>query len=129
MVNQAKSMATEEFSSMIDKKSGKNTVGEKTMNGNNLINGNAKARVSLFVKVNMDGIPIGRKVDLSAHSCYETLAQTLEDMFLEPMPAINSKREFSYCLCLLLLERRRFKIVIQYLHYQFIRNSLWFYCC
>lgn len=33
------------------------------------------------VKVNMDGTLIGRKVDLNAHTSYETLAQTLEEMF------------------------------------------------
>lgn len=33
------------------------------------------------VKVNMDGAPIGRKVDLNAHTSYETLARTLEEMF------------------------------------------------
>ncbi|XP_074279034.1 auxin-responsive protein IAA13-like isoform X2 [Silene latifolia] len=36
---------------------------------------------SLFVKVNMDGVAIGRKVDLNAHSDYESLARALEDMF------------------------------------------------
>ncbi|KAI3826665.1 hypothetical protein L1987_00717 [Smallanthus sonchifolius] len=36
-----------------------------------------------FVKVNMDGLPIGRKVDLNAHDCYETLAKALEIMFLK----------------------------------------------
>ncbi|XP_049344438.1 auxin-responsive protein IAA13-like isoform X1 [Solanum verrucosum] len=36
-----------------------------------------------FVKVNMDGLPIGRKVDLNAHTCYESLAETLEDMFFK----------------------------------------------
>ncbi|KAI3511486.1 hypothetical protein L1887_18640 [Cichorium endivia] len=36
-----------------------------------------------YVKVNMDGLPIGRKVDLNAHDCYETLAQALEIMFLK----------------------------------------------
>lgn len=39
---------------------------------------------SSFVKVNMDGVPIGRKVDLNAHVSYETLAQALEDMFHRP---------------------------------------------
>lgn len=34
------------------------------------------------VKVNMDGTPIGRKVDLNAHTSYEMLAHTLEEMFL-----------------------------------------------
>ncbi|KAI7743603.1 hypothetical protein M8C21_000802 [Ambrosia artemisiifolia] len=35
------------------------------------------------VKVNMDGTLIGRKVDLNAHSSYEMLAQTLEEMFFQ----------------------------------------------
>ncbi|CAG7867571.1 unnamed protein product [Brassica rapa] len=34
-----------------------------------------------FVKVNKDGVGIGRKVDVRAHSSYENLAQTLEEMF------------------------------------------------
>lgn len=36
---------------------------------------------SLYVKVNMDGMPIGRKVDLNASESYEILAQDLENMF------------------------------------------------
>lgn len=94
MVNQAKSLATEEFNSMNEKNKSKNTVVEKAGNGMNMININAKARTSLFVKVNMDGIPIGRKVDLNAHGCYETLAQALEDMFLRSTTAPNATREF-----------------------------------
>ncbi|XP_052188449.1 auxin-responsive protein IAA13-like [Diospyros lotus] len=43
-----------------------------------------------FVKVNMDGLQIGRKVDLNAHACYETLAQALEEMFFGPTTNINS---------------------------------------
>lgn len=39
---------------------------------------------SLFVKVNMDGMPIGRKVDLSSHHTYEALATALEEMFQSP---------------------------------------------
>nr|XP_043621757.1 auxin-responsive protein IAA11-like [Erigeron canadensis] len=39
----------------------------------------------LSVKVNMDGAPIGRKIDLFAHNSYEMLAQTLEDMFHEKL--------------------------------------------
>jgi auxin-responsive protein IAA len=35
----------------------------------------------LFVKVNMDGDPIGRKVDLNFHDSYESLAISLELMF------------------------------------------------
>ncbi|KAG4131681.1 hypothetical protein ERO13_D09G228200v2 [Gossypium hirsutum] len=35
-----------------------------------------------FIKVNMDGIRIGRKVDLNAHSSYHSLASALENMFV-----------------------------------------------
>ncbi|KAE9591008.1 hypothetical protein Lal_00023463 [Lupinus albus] len=48
-------------------------------------------RSSLFVKVNKDGTPIGRKIDLSAYSSYETLARTLEDMFNEPTTVTTCK--------------------------------------
>ncbi|XP_076918156.1 auxin-responsive protein IAA13-like isoform X2 [Bidens hawaiensis] len=43
------------------------------------------------VKVNMDGTLYGRKVDLNAHNSYETLSQTLEDMFCEEKEARRSK--------------------------------------
>ncbi|KAJ0963641.1 hypothetical protein J5N97_028763 [Dioscorea zingiberensis] len=45
---------------------------------------------SLFVKVNMDGDPIGRKVDLNAHLSYESLALALELMFRKPSSALCS---------------------------------------
>ncbi|KAK4482363.1 hypothetical protein RD792_009516 [Penstemon davidsonii] len=76
LVNHAKSPATEEFASNIDKCENNNVVDEG--NTNNSVTAKKKC---LFVKVNMDGIPIGRKVDLNAHSCYETLARTLDHMF------------------------------------------------
>lgn len=40
--------------------------------------------VSLFVKVNMEGVPIGRKIDLNTHNGYKSLALALEDMFHRP---------------------------------------------
>ncbi|XP_024984583.1 auxin-responsive protein IAA13 [Cynara cardunculus var. scolymus] len=46
-----------------------------------------------FVKVNMDGLPIGRKVDLNAHDCYETLAQALEIMFLKASSSIRREKQ------------------------------------
>jgi len=46
---------------------------------------NVKVQVG-FIKVNMDGVAIGRKVDLNAHSSYENLAQTLQDMFFRTNP-------------------------------------------
>ncbi|XP_078427668.1 auxin-responsive protein IAA13-like isoform X2 [Wolffia australiana] len=41
---------------------------------------------SLFVKVNMDGVPIGRKVDLQSCCDYKELGMALEDMFHRPSP-------------------------------------------
>lgn len=35
----------------------------------------------LFVKINMDGIPIGRKVDLKAYGSYEKLSSVVEELF------------------------------------------------
>ncbi|XP_051118758.1 auxin-responsive protein IAA13-like isoform X2 [Andrographis paniculata] len=91
--NHAKSRVTADFfSSTIDECKSKNTMVDKTSQTNNTNNDapkqNGILKTSLFVKVNMDGIPIGRKVDLSAHSCYETLAQALHDMF-SPSAAIG----------------------------------------
>ncbi|KAL6002106.1 Iaa13p [Asimina triloba] len=61
-------------------------------------NGSAKKEKtsgkSQFVKANMDGVPIGRKVDLNAHLSYQTLAQALEDMFHTPTSTrTNGPRE------------------------------------
>ena len=49
-----------------------------------------------FVKVNMDGVQIGRKLDLNVHSSYESLAHTIDNMFFRPSSAasVNSISEF-----------------------------------
>lgn len=103
MVSQTKLPVTEVFNSLIGKsRTSDTTVGKETNNGCDKSNVNAKVkghpRNSLFVKVNMDGIPIGRKVDLSSHRCYETLAQKLEDMFVISSTMMNSIRECSIYL-------------------------------
>ncbi|KAG2244121.1 hypothetical protein Bca52824_094040 [Brassica carinata] len=72
MVNQAKTLAMED----------PNTEVRQEVNNNR--DDATKMRSSMFVKVTMDGIPIGRKIDLNAHKCYESLSNTLEDMFLKP---------------------------------------------
>ncbi|GMI93769.1 indole-3-acetic acid inducible 26, phytochrome-associated protein 1 [Hibiscus trionum] len=36
---------------------------------------------TLFVKINMDGVPIGRKVDLKAHDSYEKLSTAVDQLF------------------------------------------------
>lgn len=35
----------------------------------------------MFVKINMYGVPIGRKVDLNAHNSYEQLSFTVDKLF------------------------------------------------
>lgn len=72
MVNQAKTLASEDQNSEIRQEVNKNRTDA------------TKMRNSMFVKVTMDGIPIGRKIDLNAHKCYESLSNTLEEMFLKP---------------------------------------------
>ncbi|CAK9139882.1 unnamed protein product [Ilex paraguariensis] len=39
------------------------------------------SRKGLFVKINMDGVPIGRKVDLKAYDCYEKLYSAVDELF------------------------------------------------
>ncbi|PON54365.1 AUX/IAA protein [Parasponia andersonii] len=38
-------------------------------------------RKGLFVKINMDGVPIGRKVDLKAFDSYEKLSSAVDELF------------------------------------------------
>ncbi|KAK2401458.1 Iaa10p [Trifolium repens] len=92
----ANTKSTEAFNSVAEKSKNNNTAVRKSAdNGNddNIVNIKEKRhlRNSPFVKVKMDGIPIGRKIDLSAHSSYETLAQTLEDMFDESTTNVTCK--------------------------------------
>ncbi|KAK9923481.1 hypothetical protein M0R45_031898 [Rubus argutus] len=39
------------------------------------------SRKGMFVKINMDGVPIGRKVDLSAFASYEKLSFAVDELF------------------------------------------------
>ncbi|KAF9673616.1 hypothetical protein SADUNF_Sadunf10G0042600 [Salix dunnii] len=90
LVNQAKAARAEEDKGIGEKDKSKENLKKKICNGNkNNATGNEKGHLG-FVKVNMDGLPIGRKVDLNAHACYETLAQALEEMFLRSTTTINS---------------------------------------
>ncbi|CAK9873287.1 unnamed protein product, partial [Sphagnum jensenii] len=43
--------------------------------------GATPSQTSILVKVYMDGLPIGRKVDLTTHNSYDKLKYALEDMF------------------------------------------------
>ncbi|OMO95326.1 AUX/IAA protein [Corchorus olitorius] len=91
LVNQAKAPRAEEEKGIGEKEKSKDANSKKKPNNGKQINSAVNEKGHLgFVKVNMDGIPIGRKVDLNAHTCYESLAQALEDMFLRSVPTINS---------------------------------------
>ncbi|KAG2625085.1 auxin-responsive protein IAA16-like isoform X2 [Panicum virgatum] len=47
----------------------------------------------LFVKINMDGVPIGRKVDLRAHAGYDTLSAAVDHLFRGLLAAQTSGGE------------------------------------
>ncbi|KAF4347957.1 hypothetical protein G4B88_002871 [Cannabis sativa] len=88
--NQSKSSRTGEDEKLIGEKekSKEGLMKKKNINNNNDVNGKEQGHLG-YVKVNIDGVAIGRKVDLSAHSCYETLSQTLVDMFFKPNLTVN----------------------------------------
>uniref|UniRef100_A0A452Y5T0 Auxin-responsive protein n=1 Tax=Aegilops tauschii subsp. strangulata TaxID=200361 RepID=A0A452Y5T0_AEGTS len=44
-----------------------------------------------FVKINMDGVPIGRKVDLKAHGSYGKLADAVDHLFQGLLAAAGEK--------------------------------------
>ncbi|XP_068665800.1 auxin-responsive protein IAA12-like [Aristolochia californica] len=91
LVNQAKALS-EDTAAGNDDNSKKNAINSNNKINNNTSNIREKGLgKSLFVKVNMDGIPIGRKVDLSAHASYQSLAQTLENMFYKPTTKSQSR--------------------------------------
>ncbi|CAJ2663810.1 unnamed protein product [Trifolium pratense] len=51
---------------------------EKVATSNKPISNSGK---DLFVKINMDGVPIGRKVDINAYDSYEKLSSAVDDLF------------------------------------------------
>ncbi|KAA8527819.1 hypothetical protein F0562_035312 [Nyssa sinensis] len=91
LVNQAKTTNAEEDKVIGGNDKNNDTLHKKVNHGKGKTDTAVKEKGHLgFVKVNMDGLPIGRKVDLNAHACYETLAQTLEEMFFRPTTTISS---------------------------------------
>ncbi|XP_010475052.1 PREDICTED: auxin-responsive protein IAA10-like [Camelina sativa] len=82
LVNQAKSLATEgALTSDIPKDTTKIGVVAAKKDDDSFIKSTRTA--SMLVKVTMDGVIIGRKVDLNALESYEALARTLEHMFFQ----------------------------------------------
>lgn len=80
LVNQAKNRKSGDEKDLLRS----NGVAEKIHDGKNMSATDTEKGPLGFVKVYMDGVLIGRKVDLNAHSCYGTLALMLEDMFFKP---------------------------------------------
>lgn len=89
MVNQAKSLATEGgLSSDIPKDTTKNGVVAAKNDDACFIK---STRTSMLVKVTMDGVLIGRKVDLNGLDSYEALAKTLKQMFFQIPSSVTSQ--------------------------------------
>lgn len=88
LFNHSKDNTSETDASSALKKTNLDTGADSTSNVVNVSkdqeNKGKATRSSFFIKVKMDGDPIGRKVDLSAHNSYETLAAALELMFRNP---------------------------------------------
>lgn len=88
MVNQAKPLATEGgLSSDIQKDTTKNGVVAAKNDDDCFIKS-----TSMLVKVTMDRVIIGRKVDLNALDCYEALAKTLEQMFFQTPASVTTSQ-------------------------------------
>ncbi|KAI3967724.1 hypothetical protein MKX01_039634 [Papaver californicum] len=54
---------------------------KKKMPKENCVKMPENCRKGLFVKINMDGVPIGRKVDIKAYDSYEKLAYAVDELF------------------------------------------------
>ncbi|KAL6519854.1 Iaa13p [Orobanche minor] len=95
LFSQAKSSNPEDRDEKGVGRIGNNETSNKKINHGNADN-NAGAVIKettclhiRFVKVNMDGLPIGRKVDLNAHKSYESLSRMLDEMFVRPALTIH----------------------------------------
>lgn len=96
--NVVKSPANKEFTSKSMKNNAKSIA--RQMDSDCCNDFNPKQGLLLkssYVKVNMDGVAIGRKVNLTAHDCYEKLAHTLEKMFSAPIASADVTRESLFC--------------------------------
>lgn len=55
----------------------------------------------MLVKVTMDGVIIGRKIDLNALDSYEALAKTLEQMFFNTPTSVTTSQFFLHSVFIL----------------------------
>ncbi|CAA7015365.1 unnamed protein product [Microthlaspi erraticum] len=89
LVNQAKSLATEDGLSSDLQKDTTRRRNVVVAAKNDDASYNQSVRIPMLVKVTMDGVIIGRKVDLNALDSYEALAKTLELMFFQTPSSVT----------------------------------------
>ena len=72
-----KNLATTSSSKLVNESS---HVGQINKNGDGVKQVEPK-REGMFVKINMDSVPIGRKIDLNAYNSYEQLSFGVDKLF------------------------------------------------
>jgi auxin-responsive protein IAA len=77
----------------------------ETQNASPLLGDKADVNKGLFVKINMDGIPIGRKINLKAYDGYNEISSAVDQLFRGLLAGINfyktcTSNYFSWCILL-----------------------------
>ncbi|XP_028756203.1 auxin-responsive protein IAA26 isoform X2 [Neltuma alba] len=112
-------------------------AGKKPVADNNVVGGKG-----LFVKINMDGVPIGRKVDLNAYDSYEKLSSAVDELFRGLLAAVKGDAEIrvmclSFCDTVQLKEILVVVVVVGFrtskrkrkllqVYWTEVENTLWF---
>ncbi|MED6158615.1 hypothetical protein PIB30_034347 [Stylosanthes scabra] len=64
-----------------------------TTNKEHVNNISGSPNKGMFVKINMDGIPIGRKVDINAYDSYDKLSSVVDHLFRDLLSVQKQKQE------------------------------------
>lgn len=67
----------------------------KPMEANNDGKREGSEHEHMFVKINMEGVPIGRKVDLKAYDSYQKLSYAIDELF---QGLLAGNQSFLFCL-------------------------------
>lgn len=78
-----KNLASSSLKPSVDSQHGVSQIKEKAEDG----------RKGMFIKINMDGVPIGRKIDLSAYHSYEKLSSAVDELFRDLLKAQKDSSE------------------------------------
>lgn len=71
------------------------------------------SKIGMFVKINMDGVPIGRKVDLKAYDSYARLSTAVDELF---RGLLAGKFPILFTV-FLYLKRRSFPLLDSFVHF------------